>query len=42
MEHTVLIHFTSVIEEVNRFGYLYDSAFNLNILKGLSYVDDKS
>lgn len=42
MEHIVLIHFTSVLEEVNTFWYLCDYAFNLNILKGLSYVDDKS
>lgn len=42
MERIILIHFTSVLEVVNKFGYLCDYAFNLHILKGFSYVDDKS
>lgn len=43
MEHLFFyFHLTSLLEVVNTFGYLCVYAFNLNILKSLSYVDDKS
>lgn len=42
MEHIFYFHLTSLPKVVNTFGYLCVYAFNLNILKSLSYVDDKS
>lgn len=35
-------HLTLLLEVFNTFGYLYVYTFNSNILKSLSYVDDKS